>query len=115
MTLLEKFIKFFVRQRFRFDMATQFLVFINFALLVITASPQVHTFLEDELHIAVNSYFLVASMVFLAFLSIWLFGFFLDKAKYWQEITRVQTFNNPIFVKILENTEELKKIKRDGK
>ena len=98
----DRIVKFFVTQKFRFDMSTQFMVFINFALLVITASPHIQGFLHNRFGVEIQINMIIPIFIALALFGVWLFGFTLDKLNYWQEIRTVQTYRNPIFVKILK-------------
>ena len=106
--LKERFVKFFVMQKFRFDMAAQFLVFINFALLSITASRDVHEFLADVLHIYMSRYIVICILAFLTFFLTWFVGYILDtKMQYWQKITLIQGDRHPYLIDILKTVNKI--------
>lgn len=63
----------FYAQKYRFDLGIQFLVFINFALLVVTASDKLKPFLGIE-----NTGWLVVILIPSAFVGVFVFGYFLD-------------------------------------
>ncbi len=68
-----KFKKFLFGQKYRLDMGYQFLTFINFTLLIITASDKIKPVLKID-----ATWVFVCLSVFGAFFLIWLFGWFLD-------------------------------------
>jgi hypothetical protein len=66
--------EFLFAQKYRFDLGQSFLVIVNFALLIITAS--------DKLQIIFGIgrlRSLVILIVPVGFLAVWLFGYFMDK------------------------------------
>lgn len=71
--MLSKLREFFFKQKYRFDLGLQFLVFINFALLIITASDKIRTILN------LKTTELILILLPLAFIGTWLFGYFLDR------------------------------------
>ena len=94
--------RFFVRQKFRMDIAMSFLTVINFVLLCITASDKVQKG-ANYLGIKIHVFALVATMTFLALGTIWLFGYLLDhKFKYWQNLATEQNKRNPQITEILK-------------
>ena len=96
----------FSRQKFRFDMATQVLIVINYILLAITASPHINQFLINVLHIEIGLYWLIAILIFCALFGVWLIGWWLDnKVKYWESIVTEQNIRNPHVMRMIENTE----------
>ena len=70
--MLSKFREFFFRQKYRFDLGLQFLVFVNFALLIITASDKIKSVFN------LKTTDLVVLLLPLAFIGTWLFGYILD-------------------------------------
>ncbi|MGC8851124.1 MAG: hypothetical protein ACP5O3_02725 [Candidatus Micrarchaeia archaeon] len=65
---------FFFTQKYRFDLGLQFLVFVNFALLILTASDKLKVFLGLE-HVSE----VITVMIPLGFVGAWAFGYFLDR------------------------------------
>jgi uncharacterized ion transporter superfamily protein YfcC len=63
----------FFAQKYRFDLGQSFLVVVNFTLLIITASDKLQVFFG----IALRS--LLTVIVPLAFIGVWLLGYFMDK------------------------------------
>ena len=105
---LAGFVDFFAVQKFRFDIAASFLVFVNFGLLVIADSPQIQSALEGfGVHLDMIS--LIALIIAVVFASMWLFGFSLDKVGYWHGLLSVQNKRNPQLSEILRNTQELQR------
>jgi len=72
--LLRKARDFFFAQKYRFDLGLQFLVFLNFALLILTASDKLKAILGLE-HISEVMILLLP----LGFIGAWAFGWFLDR------------------------------------
>jgi hypothetical protein len=71
---LAKWREFFFAQKYRFDLGQSFLVILNFTLLIITAS--------DKLQIIFGIGRLRSLLILivpLGFLTVWLFGYFMDK------------------------------------
>ncbi len=71
---LAKWREFFFAQKYRFDLGQSFLVIVNFALLIITAS--------DKLQIIFGVGRLRSLLILIVpagFLAVWLFGYFMDK------------------------------------
>jgi len=64
----------FFAQKYRFDLGQSFLVIINFTLLIITASDKLSLFFGIP---RLRS--LILLIVPIGFLSVWLFGYFMDK------------------------------------
>ena len=84
---------FFFNQKYRFDLGHQFLVFINFALLVIAASDKLRYYTNVP-----RTWMLVAVAVPLGFLGVWLVGTFLDKViRYGQAYNIEATKRSPIW------------------
>jgi hypothetical protein len=63
----------FFAQKYRFDLGQSFLVVVNFTLLIITASDKLQIFFGIPLRS------LLAWIVPLAFIGVWLLGYFMDK------------------------------------
>ncbi|HTY38007.1 MAG TPA: hypothetical protein VMH23_12890 [Bacteroidota bacterium] len=64
----------FFAQKYRFDLGQSFLVVINFALLIVTASDKLQIFFGIP---KLSS--LLTVIVPLGFVSVWLLGYFMDK------------------------------------
>lgn len=104
---MSKLISFLVTQKFRFDLGISFIVFINFALLAITASEQVQK-LFTNWGISFDLYSIIIYIILAAFFCTWMIGYVLDKViKYQERMMTIQNIRNPQISKILENTEEL--------
>ncbi|MFC1596266.1 hypothetical protein ACFL4D_03185 [Candidatus Margulisiibacteriota bacterium] len=88
-----KFLRdFLIRQKTRFDLGIQFLTFINFTLLVMTASDKLKIF------IPINTKYLVLIFVPCAFIGVWFFGSFLEKVvKFPQQTDRVRAGLSPSY------------------
>jgi hypothetical protein len=69
----------FFHHKYRFDTGYQFLTFINFFLLNVTAAEQ----LKKWTHIP-NTKVLLLVVIPTSLLAVYLFGWFLDHFKYWQ-------------------------------
>ncbi len=103
---------FFVEQKYRFDLGTQFLVYVNFSLLIITASDKIKSIIPFRIHE------LLIILVPLAFIGTWIFGYFLDRVvKYPQTQSRTAEKRSPIWKdthtkldRIIELMEEEKKV-----
>ena len=91
--MLSSFRDFVFRQKYRFDLGLQFLVFVNFALLVITAGDKLRQLFGWKTS---ESLLLLLP---LAFIATWGFGYFLDKvvrspqAQERQSISRSEAWN----------------------
>jgi uncharacterized membrane protein YciS (DUF1049 family) len=64
----------FFAQKYRFDLGQSYLVIVNFTLLIITASDKLQKFFGIP---RLSS--LLVVIVPLGFISVWLFGYFMDK------------------------------------
>jgi hypothetical protein len=71
---LARWREFFFAQKYRFDLGQSFLVIINFTLLIITASDKLSLFFGIP---RLRS--LILLIVPAGFLSVWIFGYFMDK------------------------------------
>lgn len=102
--MLSKLRELFFKQKYRFDLGLQFLVFVNFALLVITASDKLRQYFGFRASESL--------IIFLpaAFIATWLFGYFLDKvvkspqAQERQNIARSEAWN-----KLYKKLDEIEK------
>lgn len=63
----------FYSLKYRFDQGIQFLVFVNFALLIVTASDKLKPFFGIE-----STPMLVLFLIAASFVGVFVFGFFLD-------------------------------------
>ena len=101
-----------ITQKVRFDWGMQFLVFVNFSLLVITASDKLRGILP--FHLGTNQLLIV--MIPLAFIGTWLFGFFLDVVvKFPQQQMNVINERNPYIMELVANTRKIHKDQKDIK
>ena len=64
---------FFVEQKYRFDLGTHFLAYVNFSLLIIAASDKIQAFLPFRIRE------MLIVFVPLAFVGAWVFGYILDR------------------------------------
>lgn len=71
---LARWREFFFAQKYRFDLGQSFLVIVNFTLLIITASDKLSLIFGIP---RLRSLLMV--IVPAGFLSVWLFGYFMDK------------------------------------
>ena len=93
---------FIAEQKTRFDWGLQFLVFVNFALLVVTASDKLRTI------IPVGTDTLLLVLLPSAFFCTWLLGFFLDKyAKLPHHQSRVLGDRSPHLIEIIERLKRI--------
>lgn len=103
-------IHFLVTQKFRFDLAIQFIVFVNFVLLSITAAGQVQLLL-NRWGIEFDVYSIIIYVIIFSFGMTWVFGYLLDRyVKYWQTIVNIHNIRNPQVMETLRNTREIKKL-----
>lgn len=102
---------FFSRQKFRFDMATQILIVINYILLAITASDNVQMLLTNIFGVEIGIYWIILGLIVLAIIGVWAIGLYMDvKAKYWESIVTEQNIRNPHVMRMIENTEITRQI-----
>lgn len=94
---------FFFQQKYRFDLGHQFLVFVNFSLLVIAASDKLRYYTGVP-----RTWMLIVAAIPLGFLGMWLLGYFLDSVvRYGQAYTLEVAKRNPVAE---ENRERLTRI-----
>jgi len=93
--------------KFRVDNVASFLTYINFAMLIVLATPNLNKFLAG-FGIVIPD-FLLAILVFtLMIVLVFLAGLFLDlKVRYWQRLQTIQNSRNPQITEILENIREM--------
>ena len=97
---------FLFAQKYRFDQGLQFLVFVNFALLILTASDKL------KVIFGLNRISEVAAlMVVLGFVGTWAFGLFLDKIVHSQQSTESETLKRSLLWQ--RNFAELEGLKRE--
>lgn len=114
-TLRTRFAKWrdaFFAQKYRFDLGQSFLVVINFALLIVTASDKLQRFFGIP---RLSS--LLTLIVPLAFVGVWLLGYFMDKVVRAPQMAERQTLKrSEIWTKHLEQMnrieDELKQIRK---
>ena len=83
-----KIVSFLARQKFRFDLGSSFMSIINFSLIVIAAGDKI----SSVLHLQTKALLLI--LVPTVLLSVWLFGFLLDKSKFWNKYQEEQNKRN---------------------
>jgi hypothetical protein len=106
---MNKFIRFLTLQKYRWDLAVSFLVFINFALLVVTASDKVQAGFSKIVGFRVDIFTVSLGLVFVSFLIILIAGYILDKKiRYTQHMASISNERNPEITEILENTRLLR-------
>ena len=102
MTFLNKIRRFIGKEKTRFDWGLQFLVFMNFALLIVTASDK----LRVVFPIGTDSLLLI--LLPSAFFCTWFLGYVLDKyVKLPEYQSRVVGDRSPHFVEIIERLERI--------
>jgi len=105
-----KWLNFFLTQKLRLDLAASFLVFVNFGLLIITASDKIMLYITTLSGKTINTYLLIPLMFIGLGSSAWIFGYFLDRfLNYLQVSNTVNNSRNPQILQILENQKEIKK------
>ncbi|NYZ75479.1 hypothetical protein H0O03_04440 [Candidatus Micrarchaeota archaeon] len=110
--LLRRARNFFFAQKYRFDLGLQFLVFLNFALLILTASDKLKAILGLE-HITE----VILVMIPVGFVGAWAFGWFLDKVVHSPQTTERETVKRSLvwkenFQKLDEIDAELKAVRK---
>ena len=99
---IHKFRDYFVLAKYRFDTGITFLVFVNFSLLIITASDKIQT----QWNISILRLGLI--LIPFAIIGTWLFGCFLDKIIKYQKIYLKEAHKrSPI---LMDTLNEVKKI-----
>lgn len=97
---------FLFNQKYRFDLGYQFMVFLNFTLLLIAASDK----LRYYSHIP-RTWVLILVAVPIGFAGVWIFGFLLDKfVRYGQAYNIESAKRNPVWD---EQRDSLKRIEDD--
>ena len=101
----------FFAQKYRFDLGLQFLVFVNFALLIITASEKLKAVFGLE-HITE----LLMVLLPLGFFGAWGFGWFMDSVVKAQTQAEFESGKrSPLWQKSFQASEETRKEVRDLK
>jgi len=101
-------IHFLVTQQFRFQLGISMLVFINFALLSITASEHIQKFV-NKFGVSVDIYSAIGYIIIFAFFMTWLLGYIMDRViKYQENMMSVQNVRNPELTEILTICREMK-------
>jgi len=100
---LYKIRDFLVLAKYRFDIGMTFIVFLNFSLLIITASDN----LKGYFNISTSALYMI--LLPIAFLGNYIFGYLLDKiSKYQKEYIRNSHSRSPQIMEILESVREIK-------
>ncbi|MFC1520875.1 hypothetical protein ACFL6Y_00555 [Elusimicrobiota bacterium] len=103
---LSKWKWFMFNQKYRFDLGHQFMVFLNFSLLVIAASDKLRYYTGVS-----RTWILLLSAIPFAFAGVWLFGLFLDKVvKYGQAYNIESIKRNPNWQ---EHVDQMNRIEQD--
>ena len=110
-----KQMKFLATQKFRLDLAASFLMFINFALLIITASDNI-ILLFNVFGLSITKVVLIPILFVMIGTVSWLFGYFMDeKLKYWDQLNTVMNQRNPQITEILEIQRRIEsKLNKEG-
>jgi hypothetical protein len=82
---LSRWKRFFFNQKYRFDLGYEFMVLLNFTLLLIAASDKLRYYTGLP-----RTWMLVAIAVPAGFLAIWLFGVFLDCVVHYAQAYRLE-------------------------
>ena len=102
--------RFFLTQKYRLEIAASFLIFVNFALLSITASNNIRDFLSTRMGFEVGLLGIVITMAIGVFFGMWFFGYVLDRwMRFPQEMNTIGNIRNVEITEILSNTREIKK------
>ena len=106
-----KMFKWLVKQKFRFDIAATFMIFINFFLLVVAASDNIQTYLSYiNIHVGIITILVVCNI--LVFGGTWFLGYLLDNSYgYYHEFQDLSMSRSSHIVETLENTRLLLKEK----
>lgn len=101
--------------KFRFDLGMSFMTIVNLVLLTLTAFDKVQD-IGRHFGVELNLVLVIVPVVVMAIIGTYLFGYVLDEGfSYWQEMRKVQASRDPVLQKILNNTNELKKLLGDEK
>jgi len=107
---MKPYMIFVLTQKLRIDLAASFLVFVNFGLLIITASDKINNAIATLLGKEVSTYVLVSVMFVLLGGGAWILGYVLDKKfKYIQAQSTVGNERNPQICEIIEREKKLEK------
>ena len=107
---MRPYMVFLLTQKLRIDLAASFLVFVNFGLLIITASDKINNAIATLLGREVSTYVVVLSMFIILGGGAWMLGFILDKFfHYIQAQSTVGNERNPQICEIIEREKQLEK------
>ena len=105
---MKPYMVFLLTQKLRIDLAASFLVFVNFGLLIITASDKINNAVGIILGREVSTYAVVISMFVVLGGGAWMLGFILDKFfHYLQAQATVGNERNPQICEIIEREKQL--------
>ena len=93
--------------KYLYDISASFLGLINFFLLSITASVPIRDFLLSRMGFTVDQFLIVGILCTLLIVGFLLFGWILDKFKYYENLMDIQNSRNPQVQELLDNTREL--------
>ncbi len=94
---------FLLNQKYRFDLGHQFLVFLNFTLLVIAASDKLRYYTDIP-----RTWMLILISVTVGFFGVWLFGLFLDKiVRYSEAYNRLSVQRNPTTTELMDRIKRI--------
>ena len=96
-------------QLFRFFLGVAFLTIVNLALLSVTASRTVQDFFVSRFDLNLSLLVVVEILIVFGIGGTWFFGLIQDKVFHYEEaMSDVRNKRNPMFMKILKNTEDIK-------
>lgn len=95
-----KLIPFLARQKFRFDLGTGFLFIINLTVIIIAAGDKIATLV----HYPART--IVVVLVPATILAVWMFGYFIDKAGFWNAYQNETNLRNKMLTDALRKKEE---------
>jgi len=106
--ILVKLRHWFFNQKYRFDLGNQFMIFLNFTLLTLTAGDKIKHI------IGIKSDWTLSLMVPLGFMGMWAFGFFLDKIVRAPQMAERQGFaRSELWQRLFEQLDRIEKNEED--
>jgi hypothetical protein len=100
--MLEKICRWAIEQYYRILISLSFITFLNFILLIITASDKLRTFLP------LDTIYILLTIVPSTILATWFIGYTLDtKVKYMQQMSKTQTQRSLPTLEILERIKRI--------
>lgn len=108
---LKKIRESFFKQKYRFDLGYSFMVFLNFTLLIVTASDKLKTAFDIP---SIKELLII--LVPMGFLGMWVMGYILDrfvKSQHYQENESIS--RSPAWTKLYARLDEIEKKIDEGK